>query len=660
MPRILFAVIACIIILLSCSEKKSEDVLYQKPSKEVLDQYSAYLSDEKNFQDSTYLPFFYKRFNQLITENKIDSAAQVLFWAGRTLSKNYKYDAAFERLNIDFAAKYGSQISKRYYSGIYTNIGNTYCDNGKYDSCAYYLNKGIVEPEDYYTYQNIATLNYNLLFAYLNTGKLEQSLKSAFNGLEMFEKQNDSTFQAASYSGIACIYRYQDDYPEAEKYENKGYEIVKQTKDTNVLFVVSLNKISLYNQMDHPNLYLFIDSTMNVYKKWSDKRQDLTLALKSWYAFKLIRENKLFEAKKILDEVKPLTLSVNDDTTLDYYYNAATEYDVKAGKPSEEIDFYIGKISELKENEDYLRLVLFNQILHDDALVKGDYKAAREYLAAQKIAQDSLSNRNLRIKVKELDKKYQTEKKEQQIALQKKEITQKNTFIALLVMSLVGLVAGASAYYLWQRQKTLKQEKEISMNFTKQLLENTEEERKRIAGDLHDSISHELLTLKSTLSQDIKTVSSKIDTIINDIRGISRNLHPVMFDKIGLIPNVEQLVERMQNQNDFFISTELNYSGSLSSANELQIYRVIQEALSNIIKYANAHAAKITIEEQPNRILVEIKDNGKGFNVKEAINSGNAFGLHNIIERSRVIGGEAQINSSTEGTVITINIPRKS
>ncbi|WP_310586261.1 ATP-binding protein [Emticicia sp. C21] len=190
-------------------------------------------------------------------------------------------------------------------------------------------------------------------------------------------------------------------------------------------------------------------------------------------------------------------------------------------------------------------------------------------------------------------------------------------------------------------------------------MENTEEERKRIAGDLHDSISHELLNLKSTLSQDTKVVSSKIDTIINDIRGISRNLHPIMFDKIGLVPNIEQLVERIQNQNNFFVSTEMNYSGSLSSANELQIYRIIQESLSNIIKYANAYAAKITLVEQPGNMLVEIKDNGKGFSIKETLNSGKAFGLHNIIERSRVIGGEAHINSSADGTVITINIPVK-
>jgi signal transduction histidine kinase len=209
-------------------------------------------------------------------------------------------------------------------------------------------------------------------------------------------------------------------------------------------------------------------------------------------------------------------------------------------------------------------------------------------------------------------------------------------------------------------EKQLLQDKINSMNFTKQLLENTEEERKRIAGDLHDSISHELLNLKSIFSQDLVVVNKKIDSIINDIRSISRNLHPVMFDKIGLVPNIEQLIERIQNQNNFFISTNINYSGTLSSADELQIYRIVQEALTNIIKYAQAHAAKITISEQKDKISIEIKDNGTGFDVKQALNSGKAFGLHNIIERSRVIGGEASINSSAEGTIIHINIPKKS
>jgi signal transduction histidine kinase len=210
-----------------------------------------------------------------------------------------------------------------------------------------------------------------------------------------------------------------------------------------------------------------------------------------------------------------------------------------------------------------------------------------------------------------------------------------------------------------EKANQLIQDRINSMNFTKQLLENTEVERKRIATDLHDSISHELLNLKAIFKEDLTTVNSKIDSIINDVRGISRNLHPVMFDKIGLEPNIEQLVERIQQQNDFMVSTEINYKGSLSSADELQIYRIIQEALTNIIKYAKAHAGKITIEKNQDHIFIEIKDNGKGFNVKEALNSGKSFGLHNIIERSRVIGGEAKILSSPEGTVIHIIIPQK-
>jgi signal transduction histidine kinase len=226
---------------------------------------------------------------------------------------------------------------------------------------------------------------------------------------------------------------------------------------------------------------------------------------------------------------------------------------------------------------------------------------------------------------------------------------------------------------LWKRDKVEKielleiekanqviQDKINSMNFTKQLLENTEVERKRIATDLHDSISHELLNLKSVfVQQDISAVNTKIDAIINDVRGISRNLHPVMFDKIGLVPNIEQLVERMQIQNNFLVSTAIEYQGSLASADELQIYRIIQEALTNIIKYANAYAAKITILETHNHVGIEIRDNGNGFVVKQTLNSGKAFGLHNIIERSRVIGGEANIESSASGTVINIGVPKK-
>jgi two-component system, NarL family, sensor kinase len=650
------------LFLLPCckNKKDAESAIYEAPSKEQLDRYCTYLEKPENFFESKYMPFFYQRFNQLLNENKLDSAAQILAITGKTYDKNYKIDKKLLQISLSFLSKHSSTISKRYYGRINRNIGNMYYMMGDFDSCTVFLKKALVVATDYYTYTNNAETKYYLLFSYLNNGKLDQSLTAGFEALKMFENLKDTSFQGSVNSGIACIYSFEDNYNEALIYEQKGFELVKQTKDTDAVFVAALNKINLYNTIEHANLVPFIDSTFAFYNKWS--KRDLPrnrLSMDSWYALMLVENNKLSEAKAILDKIKLILSTTDDEVGKDYFYNALTEYEVKIGKGSDNVGFYKKRIPELKKYEDYLRLQLYYMILHDDAVVKKDFKAALNYQEQVNVAADSLNNRHLRTKVAELDKKYQTEKKEQQIDLQKSEITQKNTYIALLIASLTGLLLATFAYYSWKRQKNLKQEKTNSMNFTKQLLENTEDERKRIASDLHDSISHELLNLKSIFKQDLTTVNNKIDTIINDIRGISRNLHPVMFDKIGLVPNIEQLVERTQTQNDFLVSTDIAYTGTLTSADELQIYRIIQEALTNIIKYAKAHAAKITILEKIDKITIEIKDNGKGFHVKEMLNSGKAFGLHNIIERSRVIGGEAQIQSSAEGTIININIPKK-
>jgi two-component system, NarL family, sensor kinase len=290
---------------------------------------------------------------------------------------------------------------------------------------------------------------------------------------------------------------------------------------------------------------------------------------------------------------------------------------------------------------------------------KNDYKSALNYEEQRQIIRDSIGYIATREKIAELETIYQTQKNKQQIVLQKTTIQNNYNTIALLIVGLIVVLVSAFAFSLKRKQEKLKLERENAKQFTKQLLEKTEEERKRIASDLHDSVSHELLSLKNSFDQKTNITNNKIDAIINDIRIISRNLHPIMFDKIGLKASVEQLVERTQSVNDFLVTADIDYTNSLSVSDELQLYRIIQESLSNIIKYANAVAAKISISEQNNNLFVEIKDNGNGFNVTEKLNGKNAFGLYNIIERSRAIGGEAKINSDKNGTVITIEIKKQ-
>jgi signal transduction histidine kinase len=285
-----------------------------------------------------------------------------------------------------------------------------------------------------------------------------------------------------------------------------------------------------------------------------------------------------------------------------------------------------------------------------------DYKNAFIYLKQYDSLNEFYNQKEHLEKITELDKKYENEKKDHELKIKEDELKITHRSITILIIVLIGLCLVVLAYILFQQQLKLKKEKEITLLHTKQLFEKTEEERKRIATDLHDSVNHELLGLKANNQQSFEQLNAKIDAVINDVRNISRNLHPVLFEELGLQISLENMIERLQTQHHIIINTEINYNKQLNSNDELQVYRIIQEALSNIIKYAQAHAAKVTIDKQHNGLYILIKDSGKGFNVKETLASTKAFGLHNIIQRSKTLGGNAVIESSDDGTTISIII----
>lgn len=100
------------------------------------------------------------------------------------------------------------------------------------------------------------------------------------------------------------------------------------------------------------------------------------------------------------------------------------------------------------------------------------------------------------------------------------------------------------------------------------------------------------------------------------------------------------------------------FNGTLSNSVEVQLYRIIQEATTNMIKHSNALAGKITLTEDSKFVNAEIKDNGKGFDVTKMLDKGNCFGLLNITERTKFINGTVQFKSDANGTIIKIFIPK--
>lgn len=650
------------IFFIGCFDSaENKAIQIEKIPEEKLDSLSNWFALIENFNDKHFYTKFYQNYQQKLASNQWKSAATLLIYAGESIYMNNSSDSLFIKTSIDFLNKYSDKIYDYQEIHINNNIGILYYYLQNTQKSFQYLNEAAKNPaKDSLSLINKAVAFKELSYNYSNIGQLDQALSNAIKALEIAVVMKDTLGIGGIYDAMANTYHMMNDHKNTEIYYEKAIKMLSSVDSKDGVFATSLNKIALYDEMESPKLYPAIDSLMNYYNRSNFNNDSYKLYIYSWYSYKLLREKKIEEAKKYLFEVLPIFKNIESQFIFDIYLISANLYKDLTNETIISSEIYTNALEKYKENKDYPAQITCYDALISEAEKRKDYKLALKYTEELHLANDSLFNKTLTAKAKELDKKYQNEKKEQQIRIQQQEITQKNTQIALLVASLIGLLLAVFAFYLWQRQKLLKKEKMNSMIFTKQLFENTEDERKRIAGDLHDSISHELLNLKNVLSSDIELVSKKIDIIINDIRGISRNLHPVMFDKIGLIPNVEQLVERIQNYNNLFISTDFRYEGTLASADELQIYRVIQEALTNIIKYAEAHAVKITIAEQKDKIFIEIKDNGKGFDVKQTLNSSKAFGLHNIIERSRVIGGEANIRSSAEGTIISVNIPKKS
>lgn len=496
---------------------------------------------------------------------------------------------------------------------------------------------------------------------FVNTNKLDSAIVYYLKDAAISEATNNSEALAVTYFNIGSCYLALGGFERCITYYNKaaayhlankdtsGYLIARANlvlnsetlvRDTAVLMATIGEMETMYGQMHTLN---FIDSFY--YHIIQAKR--FTVA-KDYVA----AQNRLRICKDIKTRNQNYELDSFWDDLMAEWLLAQKKTLTNAAQMEQEA-------AELEAQQSYYSAAYQYKLLGQNAALLNNTAALAHYKAKQEAANDSATQYKIGLFVFEAEQKFQIEKKEQQIALQQKTIQSKNRSILGLVGGVFFLTTGIIALYLFQKQKRLKKEKQDTQLYSRQLLEKTEAERKRIASDLHDSISSELLSLKSSIKTDIQGAGAKIDDIINDIRIIGRNLHPVMFEKVGLQNSIEQLAERVQVQHNFMLTTDIQMSKPQGGIKELHIYRIVQEAVTNMIKYAQAVAGKITILEQGRKLIVEVKDNGKGFAVKETLSGKGSFGLHNIIERSRAIGGEANIESSTQGTIITIQIPIK-
>jgi two-component system, NarL family, sensor histidine kinase NreB len=210
----------------------------------------------------------------------------------------------------------------------------------------------------------------------------------------------------------------------------------------------------------------------------------------------------------------------------------------------------------------------------------------------------------------------------------------------------------------------LKRVEEELQKMMTRIIDVQEDERKRLSRNLHDGIGQNLYSHLITLHRlkaeiDHPLIDQMLDEaqeLIEEVRDISWELRPSVLDDLGLIPAIRSFLNRYTEHYKIDVLFDCALSGRLKYNTETTIYRVIQEALTNIRKYAGVNEAAVTIREMDDMIRVMIEDLGKGF---FAVNQSRGVGLFSMEERARSVGGTLHIQTEPEkGTKVILEVPK--
>jgi signal transduction histidine kinase len=227
--------------------------------------------------------------------------------------------------------------------------------------------------------------------------------------------------------------------------------------------------------------------------------------------------------------------------------------------------------------------------------------------------------------------------------------------------------------------KTLTEKMKLERKYLSQIIEAQEIERRRISRELHDEIGQALYAIQFNLEMidkdfpqipsyvrerlgEAKSLSSQT---LSAMRQLSQDLRPTMLDDLGLIPTLRWYIQNFSNRLGIGSNFEaIGLEEKLPPQIETAFYRIVQEALNNIAKHAQADRVEVSLVKRDSRIYGSIHDNGKGFDLDKVLHPGSlegGFGIIGIKERVSLLGGQIDIQSRPGfGTLIYIEIPYES
>lgn len=520
-----------------------------------------------------------------------------------------------------------------------------------------------------------ARINDGLGVCYKKLSDYPAALDCFFKSLRLYEKNNNKKGIGLVLANIGEVYQVKNDLPIAKQYVRQAMKVSKESGDIKHYLISAQTLANIYGMSNQFDSALAID---NMGIATSDSIN--STALKSTfynnkgncylYSNRLDSAAYYFNQCVLLDSANGNVMYMSDNYyTLGMLAMQQKKYDAAEKNFSYAIALGDSIHSNYMKADSWVQLASVYQAQNKLNLAV----AAKDSAAAVK---DRMINEKTENKVAELKELYETEKKEQTIALQESKLSQQRLVIIGGIVLLVILVLWAVS---WYRRYELKKEKELQQTILQQREEATiniltaeEKERKRIAAELHDGVG-QLMTaawlnlqvmekqmegIKDEQQQLLNKTALLVGESCKEVRQVSHNMMPNALLKKGLVNAVREFTQQIDRS---VISINLQAEGlhaPLDNITETILYRVIQECVNNTIKHAAATELDISIHNSSDGISVLIEDNGKGFDTSITNNETDGLGLQNIRSRISFLKGTVHWDSSPgNGTVVAIHLP---
>ena len=654
-----------------CNQKKKVFAVNQG----LGDSLSSYLTLANDFDLPPQLREKYiKKASKIVAGQENDSVYRVNLF--KIANRYYNLDKFEDYKKTVFVVLKKSEEKKDFFSLAkgYTYLADYYDSQAVSDSSFLYYDKAekmYVELEDK-TNQARSTLNKaNLQY---KESDFLGSEKSVFRVLKITKNTGQSEVLYDAYNLLGLIYNELDDFNNAMVYHNKALASIDEkipavfqsqaTSYNNIGYVYLKNskyeQAKKYFQKGLEQKNIFRDKPF-VYAMLLDN-----LALSK---FKLNEKEGLldlfYKSLKIRDSLKLSTGVITSKLNLSEYYVSVKNISKAAQYAKEALEL------STKTNNDRNILISLKQL----SIIKPKNAAvySKEYIAV---------NEKLQKSERKIGNKFS------RIEFETEEVKEKNTSLTTnnrnLFYALLSLAMGALFLYVVKTQKNKnnvllykqRQQKANEDIYNLMISQQTTietgriQEKKRVARELHDGILGRMFGVRINLEglnnfqDDVAVVQrdaylKNLQDLEEDIREISHDLNREKSELINnFVAIVDNLFEEQKKTHHSIFSLNIDSSikwEKISNSIKINLYRIIQEALQNSNKYANAANIKVDIKKYQNNLVLKISDDGNGFNPKKAK---KGIGLQNILFRTNECRGQVEINSNRgEGTIITVTIP---